>query len=266
MVSINPYPKEKFYTMSWVQIMGYISTVTLVLPVALILSLRLYKNRCLTFLSVYYTSTLLYNLMTEKIIDLPQIYVKSFGIVNNLMDVPLALLYRLYFTKSAALRKKIHIGIITFSVFEILTVIFFGFNKDAITIIMGPGILLIVTLSFNFFIEQIKDVIQFGKGSGKALMSASTLFLYGCFFIIYIFWYVMRAQDVEAVQAAFLVYFFVVTLSSILMSIGLIIEKQRVKMVDELKTTQKELSMLYPNEKIIFPKEAAGFLGEDEVY
>jgi hypothetical protein len=249
--------------MSWVQIMGYISTVTLFLPVVLIVSLKLYKNRPLAFLLVYYTSTLLYNLMTEKIIDLPVNYIKGFGIVNNLLDIPFALLYMLYFTKSAGLRKKIHIGIIAFSVFELLAVLFFGFTKDAITIIMGPGILLIVTLSFNFFIEQIKDVIQFGKGSGKALMSASTLFLYGCFFIIYIFWYVMRTPDV---QNAFLVYFFVVSLSSALMSIGLIIEKQRVKMIDELKTTQKELSMLYPNEKIIFPKEAAGFLGEEDVY
>jgi len=263
MVSINPYPKEKFNRMSWVQIMGYISTVALVLPVALILFLKLYKNRCLAFLMVYYASTLLYNLMTEKIIELPQPYIKGFGIINNLLDIPLALLYMLYFTKSPEFRKKIHIGIIAFSVFEILSVVFFGFSTDAITIIMGPGILLIVSLSFNFFIEQIKDVIQYGKGSGKALMSASTLFLYGCFFIIYIFWYIMRTP---AIQDAFGVYFFVVTLSSILMSIGLIMEKQRVKMVDELKTTQRELSMLYPNEKIIFPKEAAGFLGEDDVY
>lgn len=263
MVSINPYPKEKFNSMSWVQIMGYISTVTLVLPVTLILSLRLFKNRCLAFLMVYYTSTLLYNMMTEKIIDLPQTYIKGFGIFNNLLDIPLALLYMLYFTKSAGLRKKMHIGIIAFLVFEIFAVIFFGFSKDAITIIMGPGILLIVTLSFNFFIEQVKDVIQYGKGSGKALMAASTLFLYGCFFIIYIFWYVMRTPDI---QNAFLVYFFVVTLSSILMTIGLIMEKQRFKKLDELKTTRKELSMLYPNEKIIFPKEAAGLLGEDESF
>jgi len=260
MVSINPYPKEKLIEMSWVQIMGYISTIALLLPVALILSLKLYKNRCLAFLMVYYFSTLIYNLMTEKIIDLPDSYVRGFGIINNLLDVPLALLYMLYFTKSAGFRKKIHIGILAFSVFEILTIIFFGFTKDAITIIMGPGILLIVALSFTFFIEQIKDVIQYSKAPGKALMSASTLFLYGCFFIIYLFWYVIRTPDI---QNAFLVYFFVVTLSSVLMSIGLFTEKKRFKMLEELNTTRKELSMLYPNEKIAFPKEKANFMDED---
>jgi hypothetical protein len=245
--------------MNWVQTMGYISIVSMVLPITLILSLKLYKNRCLAFLMLYYFSTLIYNLMTEKIIDLPDPYVRGFGIINNLLDIPLVLLYMLYFTKSASVRKKIHISILAFSVFEILAVLFFGFTKDAITIIMGPGILLAIVLSFTFFIEQIKDVIQFGKAPGKALMSASTLFLYGCFFIIYLFWYVMHTK---AVDDSFLVYFYVVTLSSLLMSVGLLTEKKRFKMLEELDTTRKELSLLYPNEKIAFPQETS-FMDKD---
>lgn len=245
--------------MNWVQTMGYISIIALTIPVALILSLKLYKNRCLSFLLVYYFSTLMYMLMAEKIFGLPEVYVTGFGYINNLLDIPLALLYMLYFAKSARLEKKIHIALLAFPVFEILTVMFFGFTKDAMTIIMGPGILLVATFSFIFFIEQIKDVIQFGKAPGKALMSASTLFLYGCFFIIYLFWYVMRTQEI---RDTFLVYFFVTTISSLLMSIGLYTEKKRVKILEELDTTRKELSLLYPNEKIAFPQEA-GFADDD---
>jgi hypothetical protein len=262
-VSINPYPKEILIKMTWVQIMGYISTVALLLPVALILSLKLYKNRSLVFLMLYYLSAFIYNLMTEKLIDLPQPYVKGFAVTNNLLDVPLTLLYLLYFTKSTTLRKKIHVAILSFAAFEILTTIFFGFSKDTVTIIMGPGILVVVGFSFAYFIDQIKAVIQFGKPPGKALMSASTLFLYGCYFIIYIFWYIIRTPDKPS---AFLVYFFVVTLSSLLMSIGLIMEKKRFIMLDELNTTRKELSMLYPNEKILFPKQAARSLEDDEQF
>src|SRR5882757_6180107 len=106
--------------MTWVKIMGYISTVALFLPIALILSLKLYKNRNLAFLMIYYISTLVWVLMTEKIINLPAAYVKGFGIINNLLDVPLALFYLLYFTKSANFRKKIHVAILSFTVFEIL--------------------------------------------------------------------------------------------------------------------------------------------------
>ena len=212
---------------------------------------------------VYYISTLLYVLMTEKIINLPAAYVKGFGIINNLLDVPLALFYLLYFTKSTNFRKKIHVAILSFTAFEILATILFGFTKNTIAIIMGPGILIVTGLSFAFFIDQIKAVIQFGKPSGKALMTASTLFLYGCYFIIYLFWYVFNTPDKDN---AFLVYFFVVTLSSLLICIGLIIEKKRFRILDELKTAREELSMLYPNEKILFPKETAGSLEDEDQF
>ncbi|MCW3119587.1 MAG: hypothetical protein JWM28_3669 [Chitinophagaceae bacterium] len=241
--------------MTWYQTMGYISTVALLLPVALISCLRLYKNRSLLILMLYYLSAFIYNLLSEKIISISPSYIRGFGIFNNLLDVPFALMYLLYFTKSPGLRRKIYIAILSFLAFEVLVTALFGFSRNTITIILGPGILLIVLLSFIFFIDQIKEVIQHGKAAGKALMASSTLFLYGCFFIIYLFWYVYKTPDVEN---AFLVYFFVVTLSAMLASIGLVIEKKRLSILDELKTTQNELSRLYPNEKIAFPKETAG--------
>ena len=48
-----------------------------------------------------------------------------------------------------------------------------------------------------------------------------------------------------------------------LVSIGLVIEKKRYNILDELKTTHSELSKLYPNEKIVFPREKAGSLEDD---
>ena len=169
--------------MTWYQTMSYISMIALLLPVALIIFLRLYKNRSLLILMIYYLSAFIYNLLSEQIISVPLDYVKGFGFFNNLTDTPLALWYLLYFTKSPGLRKKIHIAVLSFIVFEIVVTALLGLNRNTIAIILGPGILVIVLLSFIFFIEQIKEVIQFGKKAGKALMASSTLFLYGCFFI-----------------------------------------------------------------------------------
>ena len=247
--------------MTWYQTMGYISTVALLLPAALIFCLRLYKNRSLLILMLYYLSAFIYNLLSEQIVSVSPSYVRGFGIFNNLSDIPLALAYLLYFTKTSGLKKKIHLAILAFLAFEIVVTAMLGFNRGSIAIILGPGILLIVLFSFIFFIDQVKEVIQFGKTAGKALMASSTLFLYGCFFIIYLFWYVINTPDVES---AFLVYFFVVTLSSLLVSIGLIIEKKRLTILEELQTTQNELSRLYPNEKIVFPKEKARSMEDDQ--
>ena len=243
--------------------MGYISTVALLLPVVLIIYLKLYKNRSLLTLMIYYSTAFIYNLMTEKIINLPLAYVKAFGTITNLLDVPLSLIYLLYFVKSNSLRKKIHAATLAFIAFEILVTVMFGLGFNAVSIIMGPGILLVLSLSVLFFIEEIKVVVQQGKAAGKALMSASTLFAYGCFLIIYLFYYVLKTPYVKD---AFLVYFFITTFASVLMCAGLIMEKKRFKILEEIKTTRKELSMLYPNEKMSFSKETAGSLQDDDQY
>jgi len=51
-----------------------------------------------------------------------------------------------------------------------------------------------------------------------------------------------------------------------LICIGLIIEKKRFRILDELKTAREELNMLYPNEKILFPKETAGSLEDEDQF
>jgi len=241
--------------------MGYVSSLAMLLPVAIIAYLQLYKNRSLLVLMIYYIITLIFNLSSEGIISISPALLRNLGFFNNIMDAPLMLIYLLYFTKSESLRKKIHITVLSFLAFEIAVTVIFGINTKTITIILGPGIALVLLFTGRFFVEQVKASVIQNKPAGKALMAASGLFAYGCFFIIYLFWYVFETPNVED---AFLVYFFVATLSSVLVSIGLIIEKKRFRVLDELKTTRKELSMLYPNEKIIFPKEKAGSLEEDE--
>ena len=247
--------------MNWNQTMGYVSSLAMLIPIAVIAYLQLYKNRSLLVLMFYYIITLVFNMSSEQIISLPPSLIKNIGFFNNILDAPLMLIYLLYFVKSEDLRKKIHITILSFLAFELVVTLFFGITTKTITIILGPGIALVLLFTTRFFVEQVKAVVQQNRPAGKALMATSTLFAYGCFFIIYLFWYVF---DTPNVDDAFLVYFFVATFSSIVASIGLIIEKKRFKVLDELKTTRKELSMLYPNEKIIFPQETAGSFEEEE--
>jgi hypothetical protein len=120
---------------------------------------------------------------------------------------------------------------------------------------MGPGILLVMVLCVGFFVRQIKIAITMHKASGKAIITASLLFGYGCYSIIYIMYYIMESKDVEN---TFLVYFFVSTFSSLLMTIGIYVEHKRVRKLSELKLVRKELSALYGEEKTA-PLRPAGF-------
>ena len=146
--------------------------------------------------------------------------------------------------------------ILGFIVFEAITVAYYGFTVRAITIIMGPGILLVLAFCLIFFVRQAKISITHHKAAGKAMMTASQLFAYGCYSIIYIMYYLL---DIRDVQNTFLVYFFVSTFASLLMSAGIIIEKKRVKKLSELKVVRKELSELYRQEKQTGPLRPALF-------
>ena len=82
-------------------------------------------------------------------------------------------------------------------------------------------------------------------------ISASLLFAYGCYFILYLLFYVFETHlegkiiNEEYLADTYLVYFFTATFSSILICIGIMIESKRVQKLNELKITRKELSMIY---------------------
>ena len=138
--------------------------------------------------------------------------------------------------------------------FEAITIFIRGLNVDALTIILGPGILLAFGLSLSLFIRQTKITIMHRKSTGKALIAASLLFAYGCYSIIYLMYYVFRTPHIAD---TFLVYFLVATFSSLLMCTGIIIERKRVVKLTELKTTRKELSTIYKDAEKAAPARAA---------
>jgi len=75
-------------------------------------------------------------------------------------------------------------------------------------------------------------------------MISSILFTYGSVSLVYFFYYILKTKYVSD---TFLVYFLVTIFSSMLMSTGLLIEKNRIRKLAELKITRKELSIVFGN-------------------
>ncbi len=226
--------------------MGIISSVALLCPVLFILALRLATYRTFPALLIYYSSVFIYNLMTEGYISVPPDVIRYWGMTNNLLDTPLMLFFLIHFSTSAHFTKRIKMLMGIFLLFEITVLLLKGFSRETITIILGPGILIIFGLCVYFFIRQTKITIMHHKGTGKALIAAALLFAYGCFGIIYLMYYVFETPFIED---TFLVYFWVVTFSSLLLSAGLVAEEKRIRKLNELKTTRRELSDIYAGEK-----------------
>ena len=231
--------------------MGIVSTVALFLPIAFILTLRLSRHRTFPILILYYAIAGFNNLLNEGYITSSADVVKYFSLSNNLLDAPLMLLFLTYFCTSPLQAKRMKVLILALIAFEAIIVSFNGFNKNSITIILGAGLTIVIGFSLFFFIRQAKMAITHHKATGKAIMIASLLFLYGCFTIIYLLFYVFQTHIIDGklneqyLSDTFLVFFFAVTFSSLLMCCGIYVESKRVQKLNELLITRKELSSVY---------------------
>lgn len=246
--------------MTWNSIMGFISTIALFLPVFFILALRLGAYRSFPALLIYYTSVFIYNLLTEQYIKAPSDVVYYWGLTNNLLDIPLMLYFLTYFSTSRKFLKRMQLVILSFILWEMAIVAIKGFNIDAVTILLAPGLPLVFGYCLYFFTRQVKLAIVHRKATGKAMIVSSLLFAYGCYTIIYLMYYVFKAHldtnnvvKQQYVEDTFLVYFMVTFISSLLISAGILIERKRIHKLTELKVTRKELSDIYPETKRTAP-------------
>ncbi len=240
--------------MTWNSVMGFVSLIALFLPIFFLLVLRLGGYRSFTVLLIYYAIVFAYSVFKQGYINIDPSITDSWNICNNLLDAPLMLMFLTYFSTSASFTKKMKISIGVFVVFEMIVLLLVGFNRKAITIILGPGLATVFAFCLHFFIRQTKITIMHRKATGKAIIAASLLFAYGCYGIIYLMYYVFKTPHVAD---TFLVYFLVVTFSSMLMSAGIFIERKRVQKLNELKLTRKELSIVYKESSTTAPLRSA---------
>lgn len=201
-------------------------------------------NISLLVLVVYFTLTTIYNLMTENILPVTEVFRKNWGIITNYLDVPLMLTAMLLFCINGMKKKLIMILIICFAIYEVCVISVFKLQPVSVTYIMGPGILLVAIMAFHFFVVNIKTTIAQGKGLGKTLMAASITFAYGCYFLLYLFAYVEETPNRADVYT---IYYIASIIFSITMSLGLVWLKKRFREIQELQTTRKELNMFFNN-------------------
>lgn len=230
------------YPMNWNTIAATASTIAMFVPVLLIISFRLFKTWSLFFLSLYYLSTGIFNLMSMGILDVSASARNTFGTINNYMDAPLMLLVLLFFSFEKWHVKVLYATLALFLVFEAIVFYFYGFSGASSTYILAPNVLFLLTYSVFFFLHYGKITIVHGKGLGKTLMLVSILFAYGCFGVIYYLYYIQKHPRVDHI---FLIYYITTFISASLMCIGLVWVYRRSKKIQEIQLTRKELTLFF---------------------
>ncbi len=232
--------------MNWHYAIGLLSTLALFAPVFIILIFRLFPYKNYQALFVYCLLGLIYNLMTETLIVAPRNFVRTFGIINNLLDVPLMLLFLMIFSTSVVKTKRLKLFLAAFVCFELGVMLFNGISVKTITLVMGPGLILIFSLALYFFVTRVKQSFFQSKAVSKAIIASAICFAYGCFVFIYIMHYVLELPDVADI---FLIYYIVTIIYCSLLSVGLVKESKRKRKLEELLITRKELLRFFADEK-----------------
>lgn len=246
--------------MTWNSILGPISTIALFLPVILLLTFRLGAYRSFPALIIYYASVFTYNVLSEGYIKTNDEITRYWGLINNLVDAPLMMWFLTYFSPSQGFTKGMRWLIVSFVAFEVIVIALVGLTLNAMTIIMAPGLLMVLSFCLYFFIRQSRITIVHRKATGKALISAALVFAYGCYSFIYVIYYIIKTKEVDN---TILIYFLVSTLSSLLICSGIVIERKRIQKLNELKITRKELSSIYKETTNTNPPYKAAMLDFD---
>jgi hypothetical protein len=239
-------------------LLGIISSIALFIPVALVIILKLFSNRSFLALAIFYFIVGAQNLMRQSVFGIPKWIYQSMSLVDNILEIPLMLLFLTFFSASALMTRRIKTCIYVFLGFEAIILVIFGFNVKAIRIILGPDIALIVAISFSFFLRYVRLSVSNPKSMGKAVMASAVFISYVIFSIVYIFYYLVKNQQYRG--DAELIYYLVSILSAILMAIGIVIENKRFKKLDELRHTRKELATIYGEKKVAAFKKDSRFL------
>ena len=228
--------------MTWFNMVGLISVITLFLPIILILSVRLAWYKSFPALLVYYILVSCHNFLSLNFIKPDKDFLYYLGVVNNFLDAPLMLVFMTYFSKTALFRKRMKMIVIAFILFEIVVIALTGFNVDATIIVMAPGLFLVLSFALLFFIHQAKITVVYQKAAGKAFIAAALLFAYGGYSYIYVVYYLMKTPYKAD---TLIVYNLITIVSSLLITTGIFFERKRVDQLTELKVAREELRIIY---------------------
>jgi hypothetical protein len=228
--------------MNWLTLTGITANILLFVPVFLITYFKLYKNISLFILCIYYLVTGIYNLMMQGYISIAPSFTKSFGTVLNYLDAPMMLMVLLFFCAATWKKKVIYFSIAFFIVYELIILLVFKLSTKSNIYILAPGIITILIYSVYLFIQFGKTTVINGKGLGHTLMLVSVAFSYGCFFIIYFFHYIRKTS---ANADVFLIYYIVLIISSLALTVGLVWINKRVKEIREVQLSRKELAHFF---------------------
>jgi hypothetical protein len=202
-----------------------VSNLTIIicfLPLLLLWWKKLSGEKTYLFIAIYW--------LANGILNLPDFFSQSQGIKNlqiqlillyNLLDAPLALLI-FYFAAKGKKKQGLLYILLSFVLFELVSVILKGHNLISSTIIIGPGSILALIYSVWGIAEYFQKIEHTPYENVMGFVYAGFLFDYGMSIVTYVFNYLDLAKDSkQTLPASLFIYYFSLILAGLLTSFGL---------------------------------------------
>ena len=224
---------------NWENILGVISSFLLF--VTIILLLLNYKEGKYYFLAFafYLVQIMFLNMLSAKIINVSPGTRSVLGILNNLLDLPLMMIFLQYFVKDDKMKKIFWYIAGLYLLFDLILYFLMGWTITWLTTIIGPGLLIVTAISFYFFVDQLKTAILSRRETGKAFLTGAIVFAYLCFTLIYIMFYLLKSKYISDIYAIYYITFIIFSLCLII-GIYLIMQSRRKKTTDKMQLAKRE--------------------------
>jgi len=237
------YPKLN--PMRWNAIPSVACLLSLFLPVATIVYNRYLAHRSLIALLAYYILAALSLAMYIGIFPVSAEVSSDFNVIVTYLAIPLMLTSLLFFCPNKPKRRFVHALIGGFLAYEIAVIITTGFNQNSIAYVLGPGIPVVLFYTTYLFVKQVKFTIMHGKNHGRTLMLTSIFFSFSCYELIFYFFYIQKTPYRDDIR---LLLFISTFIASVIMAIGLYLMRKRMKELQSLKITRKELALFFSSD------------------
>lgn len=242
-------------------IMGIFSSIVTVVPLLFIVVYRLVSYQTFPALGIYFLLTLFFNLCSIGFIPLNTAFREWCYVTNNLFDNLLMLLFLTYMPSSKRFKRVIAISFAVCLAYTAVMISVHGYNRHTTLYTIAPAHFLCLVFTAILTWQHIRVAVHRQRSTGKAFMSASLLFGFGCYTMLYIIFFLVKGTSPAD---ALIIYFMASLLSSGFFAVGLFFEAGRVRRLRELQITRRELNMIYGQqpmkratslEAALFPRE-----------
>jgi hypothetical protein len=225
----------------WDAILGAGSIVLMLISIVLLL-INFKEGRFYFLALAFYLSQVTFlNLDSTRVFIIPDSVRGNIVFFHSFLELPTLLIFFLYFAKDQMMRKLIFYIIGAYIVFDLVICLVLGLTDTTLTVIIGPGLVLITGFGFYFFVEHLKLAISKRMETGKAFLTGATVFAYLCFTLIYILYYLMQSQYINDIYA---IYYSTYIIFAVFLITGLLLimsaKRQKAKSQPIKKENRKE--------------------------